>query len=127
MRAGHRDDEGGVCAVTSAEVNEYLRDRMGEGVSAKDFRTWGGTTAAARVLARDEGGDRSPDARVRAAFEEAAAVLGNTPTVCRTCYVHPVVPEAFRDGRLEAAWRGSRSTAALGRHEQAVRRLLDEG
>lgn len=118
------DEEGDTRAVTSAEVNDYLRDHMGPEVSAKDFRTWGGTTVAASRLARPCTDEQPCDALVRTSYEEAAAQLGNTPAICRTCYVHPAVPEAYREGALAEAWKGARATSALARGEQAVRRLL---
>ncbi len=119
------DEDGGVGHVTSAEVNEYLRERMGDGVSAKDFRTWGGTTVAAGTLAHPCPDEQPCKKHVQRAFEDAAEVLGNTPTVCRTCYVHPVVPEGYQTGDLAEAWRGSRSTAAMSRQERTVRSLLE--
>ncbi|HYI62574.1 MAG TPA: hypothetical protein VEW93_12305 [Acidimicrobiales bacterium] len=118
------DDDGTARPVTSAEVNDYLRDRMGPEVSAKDFRTWGGTTAAAACLAHPCPDDQPCEGLVRTSFEEAAALLGNTPTVCRTCYVHPTVPDGYRDGSLAEAWKGARATPSMARSEQAVRRLL---
>lgn len=120
------DDDGTARPVTSADVNEYLRARMGPQVSAKTFRTWGGTTTAARCLAHPCGDEAPCEAHVRTSFEEAAELLGNTPTVCRTSYVHPVVPDSYREGTLAEAWKASRSTAAMARREQAVRRLLTE-
>ncbi|HMJ75248.1 MAG TPA: hypothetical protein VK507_04710 [Iamia sp.] len=119
------DDDGEVGHVSSAEVNEYLRARMGDGVSAKDFRTWGGTSVAAGTLAHPCADDQPCDKLVTRAFEDAAEVLGNTPTICRTCYVHPVVPDGYRAGTLAEAWRGSRSTASMSRPERTVRTLLD--
>jgi len=119
------DDEGSVGAVSSADVNDYLRDRMGDRVSAKDFRTWGGTIIAAHTLAHPCADDQPCDGHVRRCYEEAAEVLGNTPTVCRASYVHPVVPASYQQGSLAEAWRGARSTTTLSRREQMVRRLLD--
>lgn len=119
------EDDGSVGHVSSAEVNEYLRAHMGEGVSAKDFRTWGGTSVAAGTLAHPCADDQPCDKLLTRAFEEAADVLGNTPTVCRTCYVHPVVPEGYRGGALAEAWKASRSTASMSRSERTVRHLLD--
>ncbi len=119
------DEDGGIGHVTSAEVNDYLRERMGDGVSAKDFRTWGGTTVAAGTLATPCEDEQPCDKLVLRSFESAAEVLGNTPTVCRTCYVHPVVPEGYRTGDLAEAWRASRSTASMSRSERTVRNLLD--
>lgn len=118
------DEEGEVGHVSSAEVNDYLRDRMGEGVSAKDFRTWGGTTVAAGTLVRPCTDEQPCDRLVTRSFEDAAEVLGNTPTICRTCYVHPVVPEEYRSGGLAEAWSASRSSGSLSRTERTVRRLL---
>lgn len=118
------DDDGEVGHVTSAEVNEYLRARMGDDVSAKDFRTWGGTTVVAGTLAHPCPDDQPCDRLLRQSYVDASQVLGNTPTVCRTSYVHPVVPDSYRDGALEEAWRGSRSSAVRSRSESAVGRLL---
>lgn len=118
-------DEGDPRPVTSTDVNDYLRSHMGSEVSAKDFRTWGGTTGMAARLAHPCEDEQPCEDLVRAAFAEAAELLGNTPAICRTCYVHPAIPDAYRDGSLTEAWRGARSTTALARPEQAVRRLLD--
>jgi DNA topoisomerase-1 len=96
------DEKGERRAVTSEDVNAYLRDLTGEEFSAKDFRTWAGSVLAARLLA-----DLPPvasDAEARRAIAETikqvAARLGNTPAVCRACYVHPAVQDAFMDGTL---------------------------
>lgn len=119
------DEDGKVGHVSSAEVNEYLRARMGDGVSAKDFRTWGGTSVAAGALANPCENEPPCPTHLKEAFEAAAEVLGNTPTVCRTCYVHPVVPEGYESGDLAEAWKGSRATASMSRAERTVRNLLD--
>lgn len=115
----YRAPDGGVGEVGSADVNDYLRAQMGRGVSAKDFRTWGATTIIAGVL-----DDQPCDRLVTRGIKTAAEVLGNSPTVCRTSYVHPVVPESYREGAPADAWDGSRSTTTMGRPERAVRRLL---
>lgn len=120
----YRDDDGTIGRVSSAEVNDYLRERMGDQVSAKDFRTWGGTTIAAGTLAHPCADPQPCDKLVVNSFKDAADVLGNTPAVCRACYVHPVVPESYRSGALGEAWAGSRSTVAMARAEQTVRKLL---
>lgn len=96
-------DEGGQRQpVTSADVNAYLREATGRDVTAKDFRTWAGTVLAAMALREFEQLD--PDARtkknVKAAIERVAARLGNTPTICRKCYVHPEVVNAYLDGSV---------------------------
>jgi DNA topoisomerase-1 len=119
------DEDGRATPVTSADVNDYLRDRMGPDVSAKDFRTWGGTTVAAATLALgappEDGEDDRP---VLAALDVAATVLGNTRAVCRSCYVHPRVVDAYRTGELHEAWAVARAGTNISRPERAVRRLL---
>lgn len=121
--AGERQD------VESGHVNDYLRDATGEAFSAKDFRTWGGTVAAAECLAGLEA-DGDPDACVVRAVEAAAATLGNTPAVCRRYYVHPGVVEAFRAGDLADRLRrrnAGNTPAGLRPPEAAVLDLLREG
>ena len=119
--------DGDVLDVTSGDVNEYLRAHAGVGITAKHFRTWGGTVSAAAALAitRVPETEGQADKAVLAAFDVAAEVLGNTRTVCRQSYVHPAIPEAFRSGDLAEAWKHSRSTAQLDRIERTVQRVLD--
>ncbi len=86
--------------VRSADVNEYIQACLGEGFSAKDFRTWHGTVLAAVELA-GERPPRSPGEAKRAiaaAVKRVAEQLGNTPAVCRRSYVDPRVLDRFRDG-----------------------------
>ena len=91
------DDDGQRQKVTSTEVNAYLREISGQNVTAKDFRTWTGTVLAALALMEYEACDSEAAARrnVRDAIERVAARLGNTPTICRKCYVHPQVIDAY--------------------------------
>lgn len=87
------DAEGQRRAVTSDDVNQYLREASGEDVTAKDFRTWAGTMLAARAL-REIGGFKSEaEARrnVIEAIDIVAHKLGHTRAVCRKSYVHPDV------------------------------------
>ena len=120
-------DEGEILNISSSDVNAYLQRHAGEGITAKHFRTWGGTVSAAGALAitRVPDTDAQADKAVLAAFDVAAEVLGNTRTVCRQSYVHPAVPESFRTGDLAEAWRHSRSTTHLDRIERTVQRALD--
>jgi DNA topoisomerase I len=96
------DDEGNLQDVSSADVNEYLQQVTGENVTAKDFRTWGGTILAALALHELEAFDSAAKAKkkLRAAIERVASRLGNTPTICRKCYVHPEVLNAYVEGSL---------------------------
>jgi DNA topoisomerase-1 len=98
----YRDDDGAVRDVTSTDVNSYLREITGEEVTAKDFRTWAGTVLAGIALKEIEAFDSDAQAKrnIRAAIEHVAKRLGNTPTICRKCYVHPEVLEAYMDRSL---------------------------
>jgi DNA topoisomerase-1 len=90
------DEDGEVRDVGSADVNDYLRESAGEGFSAKDFRTFGGTVLAAESLAL--AGD--PGEAVPRAIAEVASELGNTPAVARSSYIHPAVLEGYGSGTL---------------------------
>src|SRR5262249_42509246 len=89
-------------AVDSSDVNEYLRAATGEPFTAKDIRTWAGTVLAAQALRGFAAFDSQAQARrnVVAAVTQVAQRLGNTRAVCRKCYVHPAVVEAYLDGSL---------------------------
>ncbi len=93
----YREGRGGWSDVTSAEINQWLKDLLGEEFSAKDFRTWNGTVlAAARLAERHDAKDRQK--AVTAAIEEVSMILGNTPAVCRASYVDPRVITKFERG-----------------------------
>jgi DNA topoisomerase-1 len=114
--------------VTSSDVNSYLRGLAGADVTAKDFRTWGGTAVATAALAigRPPASATEAEKQILASYDVAAEVLGNTRTVCRTCYVHPVVPESYRTGRLHETWNRARPTQTLDRKERTVLKLLED-
>jgi DNA topoisomerase IB len=99
------DDDGQRQPVDSGEVNDYLHEACGEDFSAKDFRTWGGTVNAAGVLARtplpETGGELAIRSTLAAAIKEVAAILGNTPAVCRASYIHPLILQGWQDGSLQ--------------------------
>ncbi|UGQ48669.1 DNA topoisomerase IB [Massilia endophytica] len=101
------DDEGGQHSVDSSDVNDYLRTISGEDYTAKDFRTWAGTVLAAMALQEFEKFDSEAQAKknVVRAIEAVAKKLGNTPSVCRKCYVHPAVLDAYLDGAELAGLR----------------------
>ncbi|WP_134500081.1 DNA topoisomerase IB [Microvirga pakistanensis] len=96
------DENGERQSVTSSDVNAYLKDITGRDITAKDFRTWAGTVLAALALAEFEQFDSEAKAKknIRAAIEQVSARLGNTPTICRKCYVHPEVFSCYLDGGL---------------------------
>lgn len=98
----YRDENGMIRAVTSTDVNTYLREISGQDFTAKDFRTWGGTTLAFLALTG------LPPAESQTALKKnvshmvksVSSQLGNTVTVCRKYYIHPRVMEAYTDGKL---------------------------
>jgi DNA topoisomerase-1 len=92
---------GGLCNLTGARLNEYVRDYLGEEFTAKDFRTWGGTLIAAIALAEHgpAGTDREAKRVVAAVMRRVGQELGNTPAVARTSYVSPAVIDQYLDGR----------------------------
>ena len=98
----YRDEGGELREVTSSDVNAYLREISGRDITAKDFRTWAGTVMAALALQEVQHMDTQAALKknVRAAIERVAARLGNTPAICRKCYVHPEVFAAHADGEL---------------------------
>jgi DNA topoisomerase I len=91
------DEDGEVQDVTSQDVNEYLRRIANEDFTAKDFRTWGGTVLAAIALSRQGEFETKKQAKsnIKTAICAVAELLGNTPAICRKCYVHPVIVEAY--------------------------------
>jgi DNA topoisomerase-1 len=99
------DDEGESRTIDSDDVNEYLREITGERFTAKDFRTWAGTVLAAMALRELESFDTKAQARknIVRAIEQVAERLGNTPAICRKCYVHPAVIEAYLDSSAAQA------------------------
>ena len=123
------DNRGRKRGVGSADVNVYLRAISGRDFTAKDFRTWAGTVRAAYALNALEpySSARQAKRNLARAVESVAARLGNTPAVCRRCYIHPVVVDAYLGGKLAGALRsravGPR-TAGLHSHEQSVLDML---
>jgi DNA topoisomerase I len=123
-------DDGVQAAIDSSDVNAYLREATGETFTAKDFRTWAGTVLAATALCElaSEAEGRPPTKRaVKGAVDRVAARLGNTPSVCRKCYIHPEVISSYLDGSLTASFERARRThaaSALRAEESAVLALL---
>ncbi|MEP6708501.1 MAG: DNA topoisomerase IB [Verrucomicrobiota bacterium] len=96
------DKEGEKHSLTSEDVNDYLREITGQDFTAKDFRTWAGTVLAAMALQAQDAFENKTQAKknVKDAISAVAKILGNTPAVCRKCYVHPAVLETYLDGDL---------------------------
>lgn len=117
--------------LTARDVNEYLHETLGVPFSAKDFRTWGGTLRAATVLAELGPPRSATEAKrnVATAMRLVSAELGNTPAICRTSYVHPMVIARYVDDgetiRLPARHRSAPDKYAHSPEERALIRFLD--
>lgn len=130
----YEDKNGDVHDIRSEDVNEYLRTHTGLDVTAKDFRTWAGTALAAKALQEFESFDSQARAKknVLKAIGRVASRLGNTPSVCRKCYIHPAVIDAYLDRSL-AKFLQKRSESEIRRglksysaEEAAVLTLLQQ-
>ncbi|MQA30866.1 MAG: DNA topoisomerase IB [Luteitalea sp.] len=126
------DDSGKRQEIDSADVNAYLRETTGEEFTAKDFRTWAGTVLAAQALAAIEHHKSSAEARrnVIKAIESVARRLGNTKAVCRKCYIHPAILEAYMDGgtiqTINARAAVAKAGSCLSAEESAVVRIIEQ-
>jgi DNA topoisomerase I len=116
--------------VGSGDVNAYLKEIVGEDYTSKDFRTWAGTVLAAQLLRECDDFDSETQAKknIVGAIERVAAKLGNTKAVCRKCYIHPAVLEAYMGRTMikQMAQRARRvaRAGALNESEAAVLALL---
>ena len=120
----YMDDDGSLHTVDSSDVNEYLRSITEQPFTAKDFRTWAGTVLACLALREFEAFESATQAKKNLveAIKKVAEQLGNTPAVCRKCYVHPAVIECYTCGELsktlEAAERQAQKNAHALRQEE---------
>jgi DNA topoisomerase-1 len=129
------DEDGQRQSLDSTDVNAYLQEISGQPFTAKDFRTWAGTVLAAMALREFESFDTQAAAKknIVSAIEHVAERLGNTPSVCRKCYVHPAILEAYVDGSMLDSLRRKAEKELTGSHladlkpeEAAVVGLLRE-
>ena len=123
------DEQGVRRSISSTDVNDYLREISGDDFTAKDFRTWAGTVLAARALHElpVSSSQRHAKRHVAQAIEAVASTLGNTKSICRKCYVHPSVVQAYLDGdpvKLAGRSRPGKRAAALRPEEAAVLAFL---
>jgi DNA topoisomerase-1 len=116
------DEDGDVCSVDSCDVNDYLRETMGEDFTAKHFRTWHASVLGLKLLA--EARDRLP---LKAVLADVAEHLGNTPAITRKSYIHPaVIALVERQDEWREGFALPRSTQWLAREERALLALLEE-
>ena len=126
------DDQGESHTVDSADVNDYLREITGQHFTAKDFRTWAGTVLACTLLRESQEFESDTQAKknVVEAIKIVASRLGNTPSVCRKCYIHPAVVATYLGGEMVKAFEdrieeeASKPTHTLRREEVDVLHLL---
>ena len=125
------DENGERQTVGSDEVNAYLKEVTGQDLTSKDFRTWAGTVLAAELLREFEAFTSTAQAKknIVAAVEQVAMKLGNTKAVCRKCYIHPAIFDAYLDGSMletiaQRARKVSRAVDRLTEMERSVLSLL---
>ena len=119
-------------SVDSADVNDYLREISNQEFTAKDFRTWAGTVLVCMTLREFESFASETEAKrnIVQAIKRVATRLGNTPSVCRKCYVHPAVLDFYMNGTMlevvkwPARQEDADSAEALRQEEEALLRLL---
>jgi DNA topoisomerase I len=122
-----RAEDGTVQRIDSDDVNAYIREFAGGEFSAKDFRTWAGTLLTARALCAAQPAETQGERKQRivAAIAEVSERLGNTASVCRKCYIHPAVLDAYTAGQLSLPRTPrSQSITHLSAQERSLRRLL---
>jgi DNA topoisomerase I len=125
-------EDGKWCDVDSRDVNDYIEHVAQFPYTAKDFRTWGGTLRAATVLAELGKGKSQTERKknVVTAVRLVAAELGNTPTICRKSYVHPVVVMKYLRGGTTIAlprhFKPSQNGVGHAPEESALISFLDE-
>jgi DNA topoisomerase-1 len=113
--------DGSRCRVDSGQVNDYLREAMGEDFTAKDFRTWGATLRAFTLLSRipldPQSSERARKRTINDVVKQVAAELRNTPAVCRKSYINPLVFDGWRSGVLGQAFGSRRRRISTRRTE----------
>jgi len=127
-------DDGSLYAVDATDVNEYLKQIAGEDFTTKDFRTWYGTLLAACALKELPSSSGSTKAQLKRniaqTVEAVARTLGNTKAVCRKCYIHPAVIQAYEEGsllrslRVRVSRRSTEGNCALSADEAALAAFL---
>ncbi len=115
------DQDGASHTVGSDDVNAYLHEITGEDITAKDFRTWAATNLAALALREFESFDSEAKAKknVLRAVEAVSGLLGNTPSICRKCYIHPAIFDGYLDGSLLEGLK-ARADAVLDHEETGL-------
>ena len=122
------NDDGQRCPIDSGQVNDYLREAMGNDFTAKDFRTWGATLHAISLLARtplpEPPSELAYKKCIAAVVKQVAAQLRNTPAVCRKSYINPAVFDSWRSGHIHEIIDGKLTLASARKAETLVLAFL---
>jgi DNA topoisomerase-1 len=122
------NDDGQRCPIDSGQVNDYLREAMGNDFTAKDFRTWGATLHAITLLARtplpEVRSERALKRQIAEVVKQVAAQLRNTPAVCRKSYINPAVFDSWRSGSIHQNIDGKLTAASARKAETLVLAFL---
>jgi DNA topoisomerase I len=121
-------DDGERLPIDSGQVNDYLRDAMGDDFTAKDFRTWGASLHAITLLARTPLPEPPSETALKSEIvnivKQVAAELRNTPAVCRKSYINPAVFESWRSGVIHKTFNGTLKGCAPRKAETMVLAFL---
>ena len=122
------NDDGQRCPIDSGQVNEYLREAMGDDFTAKDFRTWGATLHAISLLARaplpEQACEHAMKKTIAEVVKQVAAELRNTPAVCRKSYINPAIFDSWRSGSIHEKIDGKLAAASPRKAETLVLAFL---
>ena len=122
------DDEENAVDITSTHVNSYLKNMTGEDFTAKDLRTWGGSCKAIEVLVEMPEAIELSESKWKTRHVEivraTAEYLHNTMAVCRKYYIHPLILQADRDGKLMTLWKSCRESLKYSRAEKLLIKIL---
>jgi DNA topoisomerase-1 len=122
------NDDGQRCSIDSGQVNDYLRDAMGDDFTAKDFRTWGATLHAITLLAATElpepPSEHAYKKKITDVVKKVAVELRNTPAVCRKSYINPAVFDSWRSGAIHNTFNGNLNSATARKAEKLVLEFL---
>lgn len=128
---GYLNEEGEYQSMDSGDVNEYLRNITGMDITAKYFRTWGGTVIMASELFNSGPSESMAEEKriIVKAVKQVANILGNTASICRKYYIHPEIIEAYKDKTLFTVMKKelkktTKSSHKLNSEERAVAQLL---
>jgi DNA topoisomerase-1 len=117
-------DDGSRCPVDSGQINDYLREAMGDDFTAKDFRTWGATLHALVLLGRTPRDSDASEGALKKAIagvvKQVALELRNTPAVCRKSYINPLVFDGWRSGVIHEVFGASQAGISTRRAESLV-------